>query len=735
MENDPELILEYVAESREHLSQIDSIFREIEKMKGKVEHDHLHSLFRSIHTIKGSAGFLGFTNVGKLTHAMESLLAKLRDNCRQLPETITQTLVESADYLQRMFEDVHRSHDMPIGHLESRLREHLEKPLPAEEPVDSSDSEPNQEDRGTNDVLHQPSAEGQEHLRIRIGMLDRLMMLAGELVLVRNQQLMHTEQAEPAMRQITQRLNAVTSEIQETIMRTRMQPIGNVFSRFQRLVRELARKLDKKIEVESLGNDVELDKTILDALVDPLTHIVRNSCDHGIETPAVRIANGKPALGRITLNAFHESGQIHLCITDDGKGISRDVIRRKVLEKGLKKEEEIARMSDPDLLSLVFLPGFSTATEVTDISGRGVGMDVVKTSIERFGGTLEITSTEGEGTTLKMRLPLTLAIIPSLIVEAVGERFAIPQVNLEELVCLYDNDVLTRIECAGPREVFRLRDTLLPMIRLSEILAKPTVFDEDSLSEVTERMHAERMTMLKSRPAENGTSLALNFAVLRSGNQRFGLIIDKIHGTEEIVVKPMHRAVKHLSIYSGATVLGDGKVAMILDILGLARHGAVQAIGKDEIPASLKNGPNRQSENQRSLLIFHNGGPEQFALPMLAIKRIERVETTAIEQMGSHEYLSLDGTSTRIMRIADCLPITRTPPKDIMYLLLPHNARKPYGLLVEGIVDSGLYTLEINSTSFQAAGIEGSTLIKNKMTLVLEPTALVDNYDNGWYAK
>jgi two-component system chemotaxis sensor kinase CheA len=563
VETDNDILAEYVEESREHLSHMEQIFVGIQKT-GEVPPGSINDLFRAIHTIKGSAGFLGLTSIGTLTHAMESLLDSLRENRLPMTAQITEALIEGTDILNDMFDDVNKSNGADVSELVTLLKDlNSGTPVPQAAPREPEPAAPapETEKRSVADVLNQfpelakyvppeqaaeaqnaaakapvpapaakkeeakkdagaaQSADGkhEEFLRIRVDILDRLMMLAGELVLVRNQQLMHLDQADATLRSITQSLDSVTTELQETIMRTRMQPIGTVFSRYSRMVRDLSRKLGKNIDFLTEGDEVELDKNILEAIGDPLTHLVRNACDHGIEKPEERSAAGKTEPGKVTLSAYHESGQIHVDIKDNGKGLNRDVIRRKVLEKKLKTEDELVRMSEQDLLNLVFLPGFSTAAVITDVSGRGVGMDVVKTGVEKFGGTVSLSSTEGEGSIVKLRLPLTLAIIPSLIVQSGDERFAIPQVNLEELVCLYDKDAFTRIECAGAREVFRLRDTLLPMVRLKEALVREKMFDEEALSEVTEQNSEVRKELsTKYKEAEeNGHPVhySLNFAV------------------------------------------------------------------------------------------------------------------------------------------------------------------------------------------------------------------------------
>jgi len=803
VETDSDILAEYVEESREHLSHIESIFESIRKT-GEAQPDSINELFRAIHTIKGSSGFLGLTTIGTLTHAMESLLDSVREGRLTMTPDITDVLIKGSDMLADMFDDVSKSSEFDINDIVATLKAlnsgdgsapaapapaKAAKPAkaaaaPAPAPADGAPQ------MSVSDVLAKfpelagtieqpppaaaapapapapapaaapaapaPAAAGaappsqaslkaaaaatdakhEEFLRIKVDLLDRLMMLAGELVLVRNQQLMHLEQSDATLRSITQSLDSVTTELQETIMRTRMQPIGSVFSRFSRMTRDLARKLNKTINFVTEGDEVELDKNILEAIGDPLTHLVRNACDHGIEPQADRDAAGKTDPPTVTLSAYHESGQIHVDVKDNGKGMGHEAIRKKCLEKRLKTEDELARMSENDLLNLVFLPGFSTATVISDVSGRGVGMDVVKTGVEKFGGSVSLTSVEGQGSTVKLRLPLTLAIIPSLIVQSGEERFAIPQVNLEELVCLYDKDAFTRIECAGAREVFRLRDTLLPMVRLREALARQRMFDEDALSEVTEQNSEARKELANKfkEAEESGHSMhySLNFAVLRSGGLRFGLIIDRIHGSEEIVVKPMHRAVKSISLYSGATVLGDGKVAMILDAAGLARHYNVRDVGGGKDSKKQKTATEEGAE-LRSLLLFSNGGNEQFGVSMQDVKRVEAIETSTIERIGSQEYVTLDGVSTRVVRLEDGLQVQSSSQPENMFFLIPQNARKPYGLLVEKLVDSGHYEVKLNKESYKTDGVEGTALIKKKMTVLVNLEQLMQLVDGMWY--
>lgn len=567
-----------------------------------------------------------------------------------------------------------------------------------------------------------PSRAEQEYIKVRLDILDRLMSLAGELVLVRNQQMLRHLPEDTEGRRVVQQLDLVTSELQETILRTRMQPIGSVFSRFTRVVRDLSRKLGKSIQVKTSGDEAELDKNILEALIDPLTHIVRNSCDHGLESPEERRRAGKPETGTIALKAWHEGGHIHVEVQDDGRGIDRERVRRKVLEKGLRSPEEVAALSDAEVLAMIFLPGFSTAATVSDLSGRGVGMDVVKSSVEALGGVVEIRSEAGAGTSLHMRLPLTLAIIPSMIVQSVDQVFAIPQINLEELVTLYDEEILERIESAGAREVFRLRGMLLPLIHLSEVLHTPAALDEEARQKSVEEHRQERLAhwerLQEERRHGRSVSWSLSFAVLKIGNARYGLVLEKLLGTEEIVVKPMHRAIKDIPLYSGATVLGDGQVALILDVQGIARH-----FGTPLESRSQRIETEQVAAGQR-LLVFRNGPQEQLALPLESIGRIEEITPDRIERVGNHEFIALQGVSTRILRLENRLAISSPQASLRHYAILPRRSDHPWCMLAQELVDIGEYSFELDRHSVSDPSLLGTMRIREHLTLLLDPLAL-----------
>jgi two-component system chemotaxis sensor kinase CheA len=538
-----------------------------------------------------------------------------------------------------------------------------------------------------------------ETLRIHVGIIDKLMTLAGELVLIRNQFLRAVDRMNPAARPIAHSLDIVTSEIQESVMATRMQPIGNVFGRFARVVRDIGNGLGKQIELEIEGAEVELDKTLIEALTDPLTHLVRNSCDHGLEPPEDRVGRGKPRTGQIRLSAFHEGGQVNILVQDDGRGIDTAKVRKRAGELGFKSAAELDAMSEKETYSLLFLPGFSTAEKVSEISGRGVGLDVVRTSVQQLGGTIEVQSVPGRGTSFQLRLPLTLAIIPCVIVEACGGRFAIPQANVEELVCLYDDDA-RKIEDAGDRVVYRLRDRLLPIVSLTQTLLGDRA-----------NARAERAGM---------APLSVTFAVLKAGSGRYGLIVESIAGTEEIVVKPVHSALKRLSWYSGAAVLGDGRVALILDAEGVARNSGVDLTVRDSAQSSAST-----ALQTTGLLIFRFGAHEQFAVSLSQIRRIERLRRSAIEHVGTREFVRLKDRTVGVLRLNELISVSPLEGKEIVYLLVPKKSDSPYGLLSAALVDIIEISLELDTACLREPGVAGSAAIRDKLTLVLDlPTLL-----------
>jgi two-component system, chemotaxis family, sensor kinase CheA len=575
-----------------------------------------------------------------------------------------------------------------------------------------------------------PSVARTSTLRVNVDILDKLMVLAGELVLVRNQQLLSKARSDPAFRDMVQRLDMVTTELQESIMRTRMQPIGNIFGKLPRLVRDLSSSLGKPISLSMTGQEVELDKTILESLTDPLTHILRNCCDHGIEPPETREQGGKSATGRITVEAYHEGGQINIEIADDGKGVDVQAVKRKALEKELATEAELAQMSDKEAVALIMAPGFSTAESVSDVSGRGVGMDVVKHALEELGGNLELESWPGRGTRLHLRLPLTLAIIPSLIVMDGKHRYAIPQVNLEELVRLYDEDAVDRIEVAGNQEVYRLRERLLPMVRLSEILAHPERFHGETKAEIAEKYHCLGASPKKNESRPTAPE-SLSFAVVKAGANRYGLIVDQVLGAEEIVVKPMHPSLKPLKCYSGATVMGDGSVSLILDIEGIAEHAGVfleQSTDKPDTHAR----PADYTDNQ-PILLFKCGGAEQFALALPLARRIERISISRMEQVGDREFYTVEDCATLVLRLDNLLDLTPCAEQEDMFLILPKFATRPFGILMTEIIDIVEAPVRLNTESYMEDGLLGTDIIRGHLTLFPDIYRLIEKAEPQWF--
>ena len=550
MDDQDDIVREFLVESYENLDQLDRDLVALEKEPR--DGNRLASVFRAIHTIKGTCGFLAFPKLEAVAHAGESLLSRLRDGRLLLNAEITSGLLALVDAVRRILANIENTRaegEGDYGPVIARLAQLLAgRPAISAQPAPPESPAPTQEEAAARDA--QTGGLTDANIRVDVGLLDRLVNLVGELVLARNQVLQFTAtRRDPAFLQTTQRLNQITTELQEGVMKTRMQPIGNILNKFPRQVRDLAVACGKQVRLTVEGEETELDKTLLEAIKDPLIHLVRNAVDHGIEPPEERLAAGKPPEGRLALHAFHEGGQVNIEIADDGRGIDPERVRRKALERGLVPRDHAARMGERELMQLIFLPGFSTAEKVTNVSGRGVGMDVVKTNIEKIGGAVDVVSRPGQGATVKIKIPLTLAIIPALIVGGGGDRYAIPQVNLLELVRLDGEKAKRGIEHIHGVPVYRLRGNLLPLVFL----------------------HKELRVEPKG-PSESGP---VHVAVLQAGERPFGLVVEAVHDTEEIVVKPLSKHLKGIPLFAGATIMGDGRVSLILDILGLAQRAGV----------------------------------------------------------------------------------------------------------------------------------------------------------------
>lgn len=763
MDEMDEVIGEFLIECAESLEVLDRGFVELESNPSSPE--ILASIFRTVHTIKGTAGFLGFDKLGALTHVGENLLSRLRDGELSLTVAMTDALLAMVDAIRDMTdsvaangtdgdedfaelvvlldafsradqselddlmgaddavatdeveldeidsvevepdevdaaeaetlevavdtveeyltdEELEQAVDMPDAFEASDEHEIEFAPEPEPEPVvETTDAkiERTEDTVAARRKTEQPtngdapsavkeeetaaaaaptaSATVESSIRVDVKLLDRLMNLVGELVLARNQILLHTEQAEDAgLFTTSQQLNLITTELQENVMKTRMQPIGNVWNKFPRVVRDLATACGKQVRIQMEGEDTELDKTILEAIKDPLTHVVRNSVDHGIETPAERVAAGKPAEGTLKLWAFHEGGHVIIEISDDGAGLDVERIKHRAVERGVVTADAAAQMSDWEASNLIFLPGFSTAETVTNVSGRGVGMDVVKTNVERIGGSVDVSSVPGSGTTLRVKIPLTLAIIPALIVTCAGARYAIPQVNVAELV--RTDDTKRRLEYVSERPVLRLRGQLLPIIYLSDVLGHPT------------------------HPAADGVE---SIVVLQADGRHFGLVVDGINVTQEIVVKPLGQHLKTVSIFAGTTIMGDGGVALILDTTGTAYAGglAQSALDQTTITSEREGGESRKTVN----LLVCNVGDARIGIPLVLIDRLEEFTPDRVERSKHRDVVQYRGSLLQLIYMDQQLGTVGNRQGDNLQVLVHHNGDRHYGFVVDEIVD------------------------------------------------
>ncbi len=620
------------------------------------------------------------------------------------------------------------------------------------------------------------SAMKQTSLRVDVKLLDSLMILAGEMVLSRNQLLQSIAADDiKTIASAGQRINMVTSELQDVIMRTRMQSIGNIFNKFPRLVRDMSQNLGKKVELTLEGTDVELDKTIIEAISDPLTHLVRNSVDHGIEPPGKRKNLGKSPIGKIHLSALHEAGQVSIEISDDGRGIDGEEIAAAAIRKGLISEHQAGTMSKKEKMELILLPGFSTSEQVTDLSGRGVGMDVVKTNLEKLGGTMDIDSEPGQHTSINIKLPLTLAIIPSQIVRVGDETYAIPQVNLDELLRIPAEQVKHRIEKVGDAEVVRLRGKLLPLVDLAEVLGleKKFIHPQDgreyrerrqnvadrrsrkldlpsgSSAEAIEQAIDESETDANQVPAQSDlparrsaedrrfhATSAINIAVVFMGDIKYGLIVDRLLDSEEIVVKPMGQHLKFCQEFSGATIMGDGRVALILDVAGVANTAELSIMEisrKEKAEKEIREAAAaKATQEATSLLLFSNTDKEQFAVSLSLVERIESIKKSDIEHVGGKKVMQYRGGALPLFSLDNVANVLPLPDTEELEVIVCTIGGKEIGLMVIPPVDAVEVPINIDSKALKQAGIMGSAIINNQTTLIVDVFEAVQTLYPSW---
>ncbi|MFO0885989.1 MAG: chemotaxis protein CheA [Pirellulales bacterium] len=737
-----DVIRDFLVESHENLDQLDRDLLSLEQNPASQE--RLASIFRTIHTIKGTCGFLGFGKLEKVTHAGENLLSSLRDGSIVLSGDIANGLLSLVDAVRQILaniETVGREgeqefagliHNLVTLHevaLTGSAADSVSAPskpkasvpevavsevLPEDTATLPSVETPIKADQPTATAAPFTSQEGRSGnvadstIRVDVGLLEGLMTRVGELVLARNQILQFINSSTDTVLQKTcQRLNVITTELQEGVMKTRMQPIGNVWSKFPRIVRDLAAICGKQVRLEMEGKETELDRTIIEAIKDPLTHLVRNTVDHGIEDSAQRIAKGKPAEGCLRLRAFHEGGQVNIEISDDGAGLNYDRIKQKAIERGIITREQSARMQDREAAGLIFVPGFSTAEKVTNVSGRGVGMDVVKTNIEKIGGTVDIQSVPQQGTAIRIKIPLTLAIIPALIVTSERENYAIPQVNLLELVRLDGDNAKQNIEWIQGASFYRLRGRLLPLVYLSDEL----------------KLVPAGVNSFEKRES-------FNIVVLLADDQQFGLVVDRINDTEEIVVKPLSKQLKGVPVFSGATIMGDGRVALILDVLGLAHTSRIISSARDRIPSESRKGDTQTTAQTKTLLIVGIGQQRRVAFPISQVSRLEQVLPASIERAGAQEVIQYRNHILPLIRLADVLGATtasksESAPLDV--IVYSENQRSA-GLIVDQIIDIIEATVEQHN-HLPEESLSGSAVIQGHVTDLLNLSAILRHVD------
>jgi len=783
MFEDRELVVEFVNESREHLADIERQLLDIEEGGASADLELVNKVFRSIHSIKGAAGFMGFATLGKLAHELENVLNLIRN--RQLTPTspIVDTLLKAADRLRGMIDDIEHSNDADIAdHLEALeriiaglIREDActAAAPPAQVPAAIVGSTPKakRKPRGPaarkraaaadnaavsaepqaetakaaipqNPVAEKPhaAAAADSSIRVGVGVLDRLMTLAGELVLSRNQLLQTIDSKDfTKVDTVKARVDQVTTDLHETVMQARMQTVGVVFNRFPRVVRDLSAQLGKQCELKMEGAEVELDKSVIEAIGDPLTHLVRNAVDHGVEPPQQRLAAGKPAKATVILRACHKAGKVNISISDDGRGIDAAKLKQKAVARGLLSPEDARTISDREVLGLIFRPGFSMAEKVTDVSGRGVGMDVVKTNIERVGGNVTVETEIGAGTTVHVNLPLTLAIIPCLIVHSAAKRYAIPQSSICELVRVKRKDTATRIQRMKNAEVLRLRGTLLPLLRLESVLAADKAADKGS--GVISRNGPEGAEQ-KSLPtpflppgaAAARLETAQNIVVAEAGHLRFGIVVDGMHDSEEIVVKPLGRHMRKCAFLAGATILGDGQAALILDPAGIAAASHLRAAVEDAHDAADGNEAAATGDMQ-NLLLFRNDPAEQFAIPMHSVARLERIRSPQIDSVGGSKVLQYRGGSLPLLALEDIISARPMPEADWVNVVVYALGGREIGLLIREVVDVHATAAMPDGTLFRQPGVIGSMVIEGKTTRLLDLYELTSVAHSDWVAR
>jgi two-component system chemotaxis sensor kinase CheA len=791
-----DLLNEFLTETNESLSVLDVELVKLEQNPN--DPDLLSNIFRLMHTIKGTCGFLGLPRLEAVAHAGENILGKVRDGELEVTPEAVSLILECLDQIRTILMVLEESETEPEGDDSDLIRrlnaladgvepepqeaeatgavaveqtaamaedeimdevaagppvvEEVAPAVPSSEDevapaVPSSEDEvapavPSSEDEAAQEApaespvaTPEPAApkpkakpkpakaakvQGEEgtlkesavanqSIRVNVDLLENLMTMVSELVLTRNQclQILRT-QKESEFQAPLQRLNHVVSELQEGVMKTRMQPIGNAWAKLPRIIRDLSHELDKKIELVMKGADTELDRQVLELIKDPLTHMVRNSADHGLEMPDERVAAGKSESGTVLLNAFHEGGHIIIEIADDGRGLPIDRIKEKAIKNGLATESELEALNDKQVMKYIFKPGFSTAESVTAVSGRGVGMDVVRTNIEKIGGTVELSSVEGRGTKFLIKIPLTLAIVSALVIECGGERFAIPQLSVVELVRASSNSEHT-IERINDTPVLRLRNRLLPLVNLRELLGLNEASRNDT-------------------GAEAGPSVDGFIVVAQVGAYSFGIIVDRVFDTEEIVVKPVAPILRNLTLFSGNTILGDGSVVMILDPNGISAATGEIAVTGDSLDNAAEH-RSSQGEEKMAMLVFRTEGDTPKAVPLSLVARLEEVDLAKVERSNGQYMVQYRGQLMPLVQMGEASELAKEGRQPVLVFA---DSGRSMGLVVREIVDIVEDRMDVELAS-DRAGYLGSAIVGGQATDIIDAGYYLTKAFQDWF--
>ncbi|MEN6412409.1 MAG: hybrid sensor histidine kinase/response regulator [Veillonellales bacterium] len=740
LETDSELLKEFVTEAKAHLETIEAGLLRLEE--GEEDDGTINEIFRAAHSIKGTAGFFGLNKIVELSHCLENLFGEFREHRLKVNSEMIDAMLSAGDMLKKLINmSPAAGEKYDITEQVAAIKRFLA--VPQTKPVDqsglfsvwdvwnqltsndapvlekredpaahcdkSSQRAVVKEDNAAVPVARKDAVPPREimvkdSIRVNVGLLNDLLNLAGEMVLRRNQLLRISQEngdRVPQLELVARSIDELTTNLQKKVMQTRMQPIANVFNKFPRIVRDLSHKVNKEVDLTMQGLEVELDRSLIEALVDPLTHLVRNALDHGIETAEIRAEKHKPIPGSLVLHAYHESGRVLVDVCDDGAGIDVEKVRAKAVQKGLIGENESKALDEADIINLIMTPGFSTAEEITDISGRGVGMDVVKTNIEKLGGKIEVFSDPGKGTTFRLILPLTLAIISAFIVAVDGKSFVIPQANVRELLLIQPGETgEKRVEVVQNRPVLRLRGRLFPLVRLADILA------------------GETPPAAAAVKAFANTEQLLRVLVIKAGSMVYGLVVDSVYDTEEILVKPLSTVLGNCGLYSGVTVLGDGSISMILDTERIRRRAGISFIQDTSLAANDAMKP--IGAEKQYLLLFNCSGGETLGLDLAMVSRIVATEVSRLQKIGSRYYIFYQGQTIRVIRPEHHLPLSRKKNHlDKVYIILPKLVKYTVGILAEKIEDA-LYTqVSLDKDGVCGTGILGSAMINGTVVTLL----------------